>query len=481
MQYTQFCQYILEVFPKKNLSILNLIIALASDGKARSVTELSNNPLYKYGYSSISDAIHSVFQKDDKDSLIKVLEKRFVKDKEFLKIFANYFPKKFRDKYYLLNTDASSIYREHSFTLEDLGFVYKSNEVFYSNKPVTIGYSMSTVGINAREDNVSWNLPLSILRIPTECNTNEFTAKQVLNLLSDEPFLSENLVVNALDSGYCNINYIYPTDEQENLVNVIRMRANRKVYLIYQGAQLASGRDKEYGHLFKLNDKQTHTDHTEKEIFEQTLQNGRQCRVEIRKWDNMIVCGEKDRRMSDKPFNLIAVDVYDLKTDKKIFVRTMWLSVWGKRKDELSLSDIYQSYRLRFDIEFFFRFGKQKLLLDKFQTPDVEHQENWFIIVMLSYWLLYLNRKNGEIIINEWEKYLEKYKNIDVKEQKNAQIKSPTITQRAMPNILLGFVNEFIIPKTRKNKTGRKKGDKQVPRKRHKVVKKSKKVKIQKE
>ena len=481
MQYIQFCQDILQVFSKKNQAILNLIIALASDGKASSVIEIANNPLYKYKYSSISDAINSVFESEATESQNEILEKRLSKDKEFFKIFANYFPRKFRDKYYLLNTDASSIYRKHSPTLEDKGFVYKSNEVIYGNKPVTIGYSMSTVGLNARENNISWNLPLSILRIPTECNTNEFTAKQVLNLISNEPFSSEKLVVNALDSGYCNINYIYPTYEQENLVNIIRMRSNRKVYFKYQGEQLPLGTNKKYGHLFKLNDKQTHTEPSEKENFEFELQNGRQCRVEIRKWDNMIVSGENDRKMYDKPFNLIAVDVYDLKTGKKIFERTMWLSVWGKRKDELSLSDIYQSYRLRFDIEFFFRFGKQKLLLDKYQTPDVEHQENWFVIVMLSYWLLYLNRKNGKIIINDWEKYLEKYKNQNVKEQKNAQIKSPTMTQRAMPDIILGFVNELIIPKTRNNKSGRKKGEKQIPRERHKVVKKSKKVKIQKE
>ncbi len=100
---------------------------------------------------------------------------------------------------------------------------------------------------------------------------------------------------------------------------------------------------------------------------------------------------------------------------------------------------------------------------------------------MLSYWLLYLNRKNGELIINDWEKYLEKYKNQNVKEQKNAQIKSPTMTQRAMPDIILGFVNEHIIPKTRNNKSGRKKGEKLIPREHYKVVIKSKKVNIKKE
>lgn len=109
MQYIQFCQNILQVFLKKKRAILNLIIALASGGKASSVTEIANNPLYKYEYSSISDAINFVFESESTESQDEILEKRLNKDKEFFKIFANYFPRKFRDKYYLLNTDASSI------------------------------------------------------------------------------------------------------------------------------------------------------------------------------------------------------------------------------------------------------------------------------------------------------------------------------------------------------------------------------------
>jgi len=157
------------------------------------------------------------------------------------------------------------------------------------------------------------------------------------------------------------------------------------------------------------------------------------------------------------------------------------IAVWGKRKDELSLSDIYHSYRLRFDIEFYFRFAKQKLLLNKFQTPDVEHQENWFIIVMFSYWLLYLNRHSGETMINDWEKYLEKYKKKENKEQKNSIPKTPTMTQRAMPGIISGFVKTYIIPKPRNNTSGREAGQNPVPRERHSVIKKSKIKKNQKE
>lgn len=39
---------------------------------------------------------------------------------------------------------------------------------------------------------------------------------------------------------------------------------------------------------------------------------------------------------------------------------------------ELFLLDIYQAYLQRYDLEYFFRFGKQKLLLDKSRRPTIK-------------------------------------------------------------------------------------------------------------
>ena len=63
----------------------------------------------------------------------------------------------------------------------------------------------------------------------------------------------------------------------------------------------------------------------------------------------------------------------------------MWLALSGHRRNELSATDVYESYKQRYDIEHFFRFGKQKLLIDRFQTPKVSHEENWWQIVQLAY------------------------------------------------------------------------------------------------
>ena len=57
----------------------------------------------------------------------------------------------------------------------------------------------------------------------------------------------------------------------------------------------------------------------------------------------------------------------------------------GKQRQKLKLLDIYVAYHQRYDLEHYFRFGKQKLLMTAFQTPEVEREENWWQIVQLAY------------------------------------------------------------------------------------------------
>lgn len=62
----------------------------------------------------------------------------------------------------------------------------------------------------------------------------------------------------------------------------------------------------------------------------------------------------------------------------------------GDRRAELTLLDIHQSCLTRYDLEYFFRFGKRKLLLDDFQAPDDKHGENWWRLVALAYLSLWV-------------------------------------------------------------------------------------------
>jgi len=53
-----------------------------------------------------------------------------------------------------------------------------------------------------------------------------------------------------------------------------------------------------------------------------------------------------------------------------------------------------------------FRFGKQRLLLAAFQTPEVEHEENWQRIVQLASVQMWLGRELAGAVLRPWERYL---------------------------------------------------------------------------
>ena len=81
---------------------------------------------------------------------------------------------------------------------------------------------------------------------------------------------------------------------------------------------------------------------------------------QMHRWNNLLIEGERAHYMGDKPFDLVSVLVIDA-----------------------------QSAQLVFDN----RFNKQQLLMDKYQTPIVEHLDAWVFIVCLANWLLYAAKR----------------------------------------------------------------------------------------
>ena len=74
----------------------------------------------------------------------------------------------------------------------------------------------------------------------------------------------------------------------------------------------------------------------------------------------------------------------------------------GIGRNELSLEDCYQAYRQRYDLEHLFRFGKQKLLMTSYLTPEVKHEENWFKLTLLAYVNLWAARNLAVVLPREW-------------------------------------------------------------------------------
>jgi len=250
-------------------------------------------------------------------------------------------------------------------------------------------------------------------------------------------------------------------------VTITRARGTRTFY--QQPAQDAessadAGHPTWYGDPFCLKDPESWQ--TPDEVSETTFLSQRNVtyRVEIQAWHHQLMRGKKDLPMHQHPFTLVQIRWYKPNGDV-LHAKPLWLIVMGERRHELSLLDIYQSYLQRYDLEHFFRFGKQKLLLDKFQTPDERHEENWWRLVALAYVQLWVARDLVTQLPRPWERYLPAVLNHRV---------TPAIAQRDMGRIIRQIGTPASLPKPRGNSPGRAKGAVLTPRKRHPVVKKAK-------
>jgi len=195
-----------------------------------------------------------------------------------------------------------------------------------------------------------------------------------------------------------------------------------------------------------------------------TFKNGRSAVAAIQTWNDLLMRGGKNIHMHQLPFNLLRVSVTD-ENEQPIFIRPLWLIVTGERRHEISPAQAYDAYRQRYDIEHFFRFGKQKLLLNAYQTSDVRHEENWWILACLEYVQLYLMAPIAARHPRPWERYLPQFQN-----QKNVAIASPSTTLRDAGRILTEIGSPAKPPKKRGLAPGRSKGDSQKRRKKLPVI-----------
>ena len=166
--------------------------------------------------------------------------------------------------------------------------------------------------------------------------------------------------------------------------------------------------------------------------------------------------------MHQHPFTVVRARVFNARGEL-VFQRPMWLLALGPRREELSLHDIWQAYRQRFDLEHFFRFGKQRLLMNAYQTPDVDYEENWWQIVSLAYIQLWLARSQAETLLRPWERYLPRAE---------AGITSPAQVQRDFGRIIGQIGTPAQAPKPRGYSPGRGRGDQPEGRPRQPVIKK---------
>jgi hypothetical protein len=467
-QLKQFRQELHEAFDHRADALMELLDALSSTPHARSIAELSLSPFFRRGYGSAYDAIAHLFQASDRG--IAEQERR-AWEQMLLRLKVRYLPSPQQRKFWLLGTDGVSIARLFAYTLEDRTYVYQPNTP-RGNKPITIGHQYSVQVVYPEKDHPSdpsWVFPLSTRRIQSEETATTVGRDQLDALMEDEtlPF-HEELCVHVADSTYSAVLFVGRTEKHKNLVNVVRSRGNRVFYRqpLPVAGKRKPGRPPWYGERFSLKDPTTWGEPDAVEETTLTTRKEHTYRVQLEGWHDLLTRGKKDLPMHQKPFTLIRVRVLD-EQGRPVFKRTLWLIVMGQRRQELSLVEAWEAYGQRFDVEHYFRFGKQRLLMSAFQTPDVGREENWLEFVSLAYVQLWLTRELVEALPRPWEQYLP---------QPEGQVASPSAVQRDCGRILREIGTPAQPPKHRGNSPGRAKGMRLTRRKRHRVIKKGRKT-----
>jgi hypothetical protein len=112
-----------------------------------------------------------------------------------------------------------------------------------------------------------------------------------------------------------------------------------------------------------------------------------------------------------------------------------------------------------------------------YQTPIVEHLDNWSIIVATAYWLLFVAADEVELLLKPWERHLPKNKELIValKTAKNQPKKSAAQTKKGTSALFYTFDRKAFSPKSVKNGKGRKKGSKILKKQDQKVNRKTNK------
>jgi len=407
--FSQFRDDVYAWFPHRADALMDLLDAMSSSPGARSVVELSENPLFRRQYGSVHDGIEQMFVPQSETSCLR---ERQDQEQALVRLLVPYLPTPQRG-FWLLGIDVTPSSRPCARTLTDRGFVYRPNPV-KGVKPMTIGHQYSIVVLfpeKDRRDDPPWVIPLLVNRVSTTQTKRAAGLAQIGRLLSDEtlPFHDE-LCVTVADSDYSAVTFLGGVAAYPNLITIARFAANRKVYRPAPPSENAHARGHPtwFGAPMLLKDPTTWDEPDDRAQTTFTTRKGKIHTVHLEGWHDLLLRGKRRLPMHTHPFTLVRARVLN-DQGLPVFRRPLWLIVFGHRRKEMSLCAIWEAYGQRYDVEHFFRFGKQRLLMDAYQTPETAHEENWWTLVQLAYLQLWFAREQAMSLPRPWERYLPRF------------------------------------------------------------------------
>ena len=490
----QFCHDILNLGVNRSRPLANLVMSLSAQATAQSVVGLSESELFHYHYSNLPKILADIAFDEPSFSCLT---------QKIRCLLSRYVPPVREEEgvtFYGMTTDVTKILKPHSPTLEGRGYVPIANNMIRTNKAIGVGFRLSMTHLNAFDTGEAhWCPPLSIQRMGVQDAALAVGIEQIKSLLADPTFpFGENLVVHKADSAYGCAAFLAPLYELDNLVNLVRLRPSSKVYGAPFNDQ-TGGAPQIYGEKWYLSEQTGNKTYHKKGkpyiVWQQSimdlkandsleiplvLKNKRAVLLCLHRWNDIKIRSKNGHNMKDKPLDLVRVTVKDAKTNQKVFDRPLFVAVSGQRKAEIPTTLVQTQYRERFDVEGFYRFGKQSMLLDKLQTPDLQHLDNWLLVFSLAVWLLFTARKDTTLNPKNWEKYLPINKAKDNKFNELGELVKPVLTlaqtRKSAKTLLLTFDKTPFLPQKYIKAKGRQEGQTQPKRPLFKVVKKSKKM-----
>ncbi|MCA9995065.1 MAG: transposase [Anaerolineales bacterium] len=362
----QFRQELYQNFNNRADTLMELVDAICSNPHARSVVEYSLTPCFRRSYSTIFKAINEM----EWDELATA------------HLLAPYLSRPQQRSFWLLGTDVTPQPRQFAHTLADRGMVYYPNAI-KGNKPVTIGHQYSTTALLVEAEaglSSSWVIPLMTCRVSTDEDKELVGSGQIDALLKDAnlPF-AQRLCVEVGDSSYSKPACLHANRHHPHLVTIARARGMRVFYRQFvperaEEAKQSVGHPTWYGQRFALQEPETWHQADKQATVMEKSRRGKTYRVETKVWHNMLMPGKHQPKrlpMHRYPFTLVQIVRYDA-AGNLACKHPLWLIVMGERRHELSVLDICEAYGQRYNLEHFFRFGKQTMLLASFQTPECQ-------------------------------------------------------------------------------------------------------------
>ena len=426
-----------ELFNKRAAIIMDIIDAITADGdKYSSPTELALSRHFRRKYNSITKAIDAFSE---------------VEWQEIMRLMREYSGILQPDKFAKCIVDCTSEKRQFSVKLPDRKFVHDSNPT-PGNKPIAIGHEYSVLAQITGDKH--WVIPLDAKRVTSAEKGNEVGVQQLLDYTADETKCSGVLGIGDSLYGSQKCRQL-ATEADEKLAYLFRLKRNRTLYeQVENSVQLMKGRKRCYGDTFHLSkDGRRPADHSLNTTM--TTAKGKTYQVHLECWEDLLLRGTRSFQSYKYPLRIIMATVTN-QDGKQVFTKPLCLAIQGSQRTKLSILEIYQSYVARYDIEHFFRYGKQRLLFNALQTVDLPHAENWHRLCLLAYFQLFLARHEISVNATPWGKYLPEYKNHQPDESA-----TPSMTQRGMSALLEKIGTPAPHPKKRGLSFGRKLGETQ--------------------